>query len=59
MLCLEVQMESNIDKLIQIRNMAIKAKSPLQFGLTSLLLRLEYGDLEEKLSNAHEEEKVL
>lgn len=52
-------MESNIDKLIKIRNMAIKTKSPLQFGLTSLLLRLEYGDLEEKLSNTIEEEKVL
>ena len=58
MLCLEVQMKSNIDKLIEIRNMAILSKSPLQFGLTSLLLRLEYGDLEEKLSNV-QEEKVL
>ena len=52
-------MKSNIDRLIEIRNLAIKERSPLQFGLTSLLLRLEYGNLEENLSKNQEEEKVL
>ncbi len=52
-------MKSNIDRLIELRNLAIKERSPLQFGLTSLLLRLEYGtDLEENLSDI-QEEKVL
>lgn len=41
-------MESNIEILQRLRKIAILSKSNLQFGLTSLLLRLEYGDFEEE-----------
>ena len=48
-------MNDYIAKLQKLRNMAIMAKSPLQFGLTSLLIELEYGtDLEQIESNDKE-----
>lgn len=42
-------MKSNIEKLQLLRNMAILTKDPLQFGLTSLLVDLEYGTEYERL----------
>ncbi len=50
-------MKSNIDKLIELRNLAILSKSHLQFGLTSLLLRLEYGN-EETLAISQQEKEL-
>lgn len=53
-------MESNIEILQRLRNMAILSKSNLQFGLTSLLLRLEYGsELDEQKSQTQSEELLL
>ena len=53
-------MNSNIEKLQKLRNMAILCKSPLQFGLTSLLIKLEYGtDLQEQKNSNKDEELVL
>lgn len=60
MLKLEVQMKSNIEKLRDLRNLAILSKSPMQFGLTSLLLRLEYGnDLEMKSETTAQKDEEL
>lgn len=60
MLKREVLMNSNIEKLQKLRNMAILCKSPLQFGLTSLLVELEYGtDLQEQEKLNNDEELIL
>lgn len=45
----EVHMKSNIEKLQKLRNLAILSKDPLQFGLTSLLIDLEYGTEYERM----------
>lgn len=42
-------MKSNIEKLQKLRNLAILSKDPLQFGLTSLLIDLEYGTEYERM----------
>ena len=53
-------MKSNIEKLRDLRNLAILSKSPMQFGLTSLLLRLEYGnDLEMKSETTAQKDEEL
>lgn len=53
-------MNSNIEELQKLRNMAILCRSPFQFGLTSLLIRLEYGtDLQEQEKLNKDEEMVL
>ena len=36
-------MQTPIEKLKKLRDVAILTKDPLQFGLTSLLIDLEYG----------------
>ena len=36
-------MQTPIEKLTKLRNLAMLTKDPLQFGLTSLLIDLEYG----------------
>ena len=51
-------METNIDKLKKLRDYAILTKSPLQFGLTSLIVNLEYG-LEEESTKKRQEELIL
>ena len=50
-------MKSNIEKLQKLRNLAILTKDPLQFGLTSLLVDLEYGTEYERME-AKTQEKV-
>ena len=51
-------MKSTIERLRKLRDFAILTKDPLQFNLTSLIIDLEYGTLEEKdeiiKSNAEE-----
>ena len=51
-------MNSNIEKLTKLRNIAILTKSPLQFGLTSLLINIEYGTEFEK-TEFNQEEMIL
>lgn len=58
MLNMEVQMKSNVEKLQEIRNLAIMNKSNLQFGLTSLLLRIEYGVENTDELNSQEEQTL-
>ena len=41
-------MKSTIEKLQKLRDIAILTKDPLQFNLTSLIIDLQYGTLEEK-----------
>ena len=53
----EVRMKSNIEKLYKLRDLAILTKDPLQFGLTSLLIDLEYGTEYERME-AKTKEKV-
>ena len=43
MLNREVPMNNNVEKLAKLRDIAILTKDPLQFGLTSLLINIEYG----------------
>ena len=53
-------MNSNIEELQKLRNMAILCRSPLQFGLTSLLINLKYRtDLQEQEKLNKDEEMVL
>ena len=47
-----------IQKLTKLWNIAILKKDPLQFGLTSLLVNLEYGT-ELEANKSKEEELVL
>lgn len=51
-------MKSNVEKLQEIRNLAIMNKSNLQFGLTSLLLRIEYGVENTDELNSQEEQTL-
>ena len=50
-------MKSNIEKLQKLRDIAMLTKDPLQFGLTSLLIDLEYGTEYERME-AKTKEKV-
>lgn len=60
MLKREVLMNSNIEELQKLRNMAILCRSPFQFGLTSLLINLKYRtDLQEQEKLNKDEEMVL
>ena len=51
----EVRMKSNIEKLQKLRDIAMLTKDPLQFGLTSLLIDLEYGTEYEMKENKSKE----
>ena len=42
---------SNIERLQKLRNIAILTKNPIQFGLTRLLISLEYGTEHEDVQN--------
>lgn len=48
-------MNSDIDKLRKITNIAILTKSPMQFGLISLMINLEYGTEFERTQTEQEE----
>jgi hypothetical protein len=41
-------MKTPIERLQKLRDIAILSKDPMQFGLTSLLIDLEYGTEYEK-----------
>ena len=50
-------MNNNIEKLTKLRDIAILTKDPLQFGITSLLINIEYG-LEFENIKAQKQEKT-
>ena len=53
-------MKTPIERLQKLRDIAILTKDPMQFGLTSLLIDLEYGTEYEKLSGVQiKDEKEL
>ena len=49
---------SNIERLQKLRDIAILKKDPMQFGLTCLLIDLEYGTEYERTQNKNIEEEL-